>query len=99
MSLGKVLDVHIGEVKVARNGETLKAILGSCVGIGLIWRRRGLCGLAHCLLPKSPVPTFVIGARFVDQAFPSLLALLKAHPEDYPELELILVGGGNMTNP
>lgn len=95
----KVVDVHIGEVKVAKGGDVLKAILGSCVGIGIIWRSRGTCALAHCLLPESPTRTFAIGARFVDQAFLSLLAMLKARPGDHPELEVIIVGGGNMTTP
>ena len=36
----KIFDVHIGEVKIAKNGEVLKAILGSCVGIGIIWKEK-----------------------------------------------------------
>jgi len=99
VSVSKVLDVHIGQVKVAKNGETLKAILGSCVGIGILWKEKKICGLAHCLLPASPVPTFEIGARFVDQALRSLMALMKIKATDVGAVELIIVGGGNMTNP
>jgi chemotaxis protein CheD len=95
----KSLDVHIGEVKIAKHGELLKAILGSCVGIGMIWKEKKICGLAHCLLPESPSPTFTIGARFVDQAVRSLIALLKIRTENLAEVEVIIVGGGNMTNP
>lgn len=95
----KTLNAHIGEVKIAKHGETLKAILGSCVGIGVIWRSKGICGLAHCLLPESPVPTFSIGGRFVNQAIPSLIALMKIKPEDYSEIEVVIAGGGNMTSP
>ena len=93
------MDVHIGEIKIARKGEILKTILGSCVGIGFIWRRKGICGLAHCLLPEAPEKTFEISGRFVDQAIPSLLALMKIHPEDLHEIEAIIAGGGNMTQP
>lgn len=93
----KELNVHIGEVKIAKKGETLKAILGSCVGIGIIWEERKICGLAHCLLAYSPVKTFQIGGRFVDQAIPSLLALMKIKPEDFAELKIVVAGGGNMT--
>lgn len=93
----KILDVHIGEVRIAKNGETLKAILGSCVGIGIIWPSKSICGLAHCLLPTSPVPTFEIGARFVDQAIRSLIALMKIQPEDLNDVSVIIVGGGSMT--
>lgn len=93
----KILDVHIGEVKIAKNGEILQAILGSCVGIGIIWKDKSICGLAHCLLPESPVPTFEIGGRFVDQAIRSLMALMKIRQEDLNSVALVIVGGGNMT--
>lgn len=95
--MAKVLDVHIGEVKLARHGEELRAILGSCVGIAVIWRARKLCGLAHCLLPENPVPSFSIGAKFVNQAVPSLIALLKLSKADTRQVETVVVGGGNMT--
>lgn len=95
----KVLDVHIGELKIAKNGELLKAILGSCVGIGIIWKDRKLCGLAHCLLPENPNPTFEIGARYVDQAFRSLIAMMKIRQDDLGKVSVVIVGGGNMTGP
>ena len=95
----KTLDVHIGEVKIAKKGERLKAILGSCVGIGIIWKSKAICGLAHCLLPESPTKTFEIGARFVDQAICSLIALMKIRPEDFSSVLVVIVGGGNMTKP
>lgn len=95
----KIINVHIGEVRIAKNGEVLKAILGSCVGIGLIWKEKNICGLAHCLLPESPVTTFAIGARFVNQAVPSLLALMKIKTVDLPEIYAVIAGGGNMTSP
>lgn len=94
-----IINVHIGEVKVAKNGEVLKAILGSCVGIGFIWREKKICGLAHCLLPEIPVQTFTISGRFVDQAIPSLMALMKIRPENFNQIEAVVAGGGNMTNP
>jgi chemotaxis protein CheD len=95
----KVVDVHIGQIKIAKNGELLKAILGSCVGIGFIWEAKGICGLAHCLLPESPSPTFEIGGRFVDQAVRSLIALMKVKHEYLNAVSVVIVGGGNMTSP
>ncbi len=95
----EVLNVHIGEIKIAKNGETLKAILGSCVGIGFIWKKKRMCGLAHCLLPENPEKSFAISGRYVDQAVASLLALMKIDNEDVKDVEVIFVGGGNMTNP
>lgn len=93
------INVHIGEVKIAKHGEILKTILGSCVGIGFIWEERKMCGLAHCLLPQSPIKSYQISARFVDQAIPSLIALMKIKPEDKKNIKVILAGGSNMTNP
>jgi chemotaxis protein CheD len=97
MNQVKEINAHIGEVKIAKNGETLKAILGSCVGIGLICRKKNIVGLAHCLLPESFHPSFAIGGRFVDQAIPSLLLLMKLKVDDYPHIEAVLAGGANMT--
>lgn len=94
----RVLNVHIGEIKIAKNGEILKAILGSCVGIGFIWRKKEMCGLAHCLLPENPEKSFNISGRYVDQAVASLFALMKIGPEDIAEIDVVFAGGGNMTN-
>lgn len=93
------INVHIGEVKVARRGEVLAAILGSCVGIGFLWREQSLCGLAHCLLPQSPSKTFIMSARYVDQAVVSLLALMKIPEQRRGEILVICAGGGNMSQP
>jgi chemotaxis protein CheD len=94
-----ILSVHIGEVKIAKKGELLKAILGSCVAIGIIWKEKRICGLAHCLLPESPNYSFAIGGRFVDQAMRSLVAMMKIRPEDAANVQTVIVGGGNMTSP
>jgi len=93
------LNVHIGEVRVAKNGETLKAILGSCVGVGFLWRAQSMYGLAHCLLPEAPTRSFEINGRFVDQAIASLVAMMKIREAEREEIEAVLAGGGNMTSP
>ena len=93
------IQVSIGEVKVGRGSNTLKATLGSCVGIGFIWREKNLCGLAHCLLADGPNEGSTIGARFVSQAVPSLIALMHITPDDVDKIDAVIVGGGNMTAP
>ncbi len=95
----KIINVCIGEVKIAKKGEILKAILGSCVGIAFIWKKNKICGLAHCLLANSPKKSYKINGRFVDQAIPSLIALMKIKLEDFDDIEIIVAGGGNMTRP
>lgn len=94
----KEINVHIGEVKIAKQGEVLKAILGSCVGIGLIWKSKNICGLAHCLLPEAEQQSFIISGRFVNQAIPSMMVLMKIRPENINEIEAVIAGGGNMTS-
>lgn len=91
-------DIHvkIGEIKTGRAGDILKATLGSCVGIAIIWKEKNIAGLAHCLLPQSPVPLNEIGAKYVNQAVASLKALLKITPENVHEVCVFIAGGGNM---
>lgn len=98
MSTEHLFNIHIGQVKLGKNSDILKATLGSCVGIALIWREKKLCALAHCLLPESHKKTsFTISARTVTEAIPSMIALMKIRPEDRENIEAIVVGGGNMT--
>ncbi|MDD4976848.1 MAG: chemotaxis protein CheD [Bacteriovorax sp.] len=96
MVSGNEIHVNIGEVKVGKNGDLLKTILGSCVGIAFVWKNKGLFGLAHCLLPEANESTFLIGAKYVSQAVPSLIALLKVRPENIKEIEVFIAGGANM---
>lgn len=96
MTVENEIHVKIGEVKVGRPGDILKATLGSCIGIVMIWKERNIFGLAHCLLPEAPQKTMTIGAKFVSQAVPSLIALLKIKPENLKDVETRIVGGGNM---
>ncbi len=96
--LGNENDIHvkIGEVKVGHHGDILKATLGSCVGIAFIWRRKGIFGLAHCLLPDAHETNFIISAKYVSQAVPSLMVLLKIKTDDIKDIEVFYAGGGNM---
>ncbi len=91
-------DIHvkIGEIKVGRHGDILKATLGSCVGIAFIWREKNRFGLAHCLLPEAHEVSTILTGKFVSQAIPSLMILLKVQAEDIKEIEVYIAGGGNM---
>lgn len=88
---------HIGQVKIGREGDYLHALLGSCIGIGVIHRDEGVYGLAHCLLSKSPKPLKEIGARHVDQAVYSLMKLMEINEENRRRVSVFIAGGGNMT--
>lgn len=94
------LHVTIGQVKVGKAGQSLHAILGSCVGIGFLFPNRGIYGLAHCLLSKSTAPASTeISGRHVDTAIKSLSTLMELTPADRRKLRVFLAGGANMTMP
>jgi len=93
---GPFRHVGIGELKIGGRTEQLKALLGSCVGIALLWKKRGRCGLAHCLLPEAGAPQSEPGARYVSHAVPSLLRLMGATAADYADIVVVVAGGGMM---
>lgn len=98
MSVQKELHVNIGEVKVGRKGDVLKTTLGSCVGIAFLWNEKEMYGLAHCLLPESEATHHLsLGAKYVTQAIPSLIALMKIKNEiEKKQIDVFLIGGANM---
>lgn len=87
---------NIGELKLGQGDDLLRATLGSCVGIGIYWRARNRCALAHCLLAIAPPASVGMTAKYVTHAIPGLLRMLKAAPEHYGELEAVVVGGASM---
>ncbi|KIC15661.1 chemotaxis protein CheD [Leisingera sp. ANG-DT] len=93
------IHVQIGQVKTGRAGQSLNAILGSCIGLGLLYPAKGIYGLAHCLLAKSPDSSDAICGRHVDQAVRSLQSLMEVSGKELRKLQAIVVGGANMTMP
>lgn len=103
------INVHIGEVKTGTGSQQLSTILGSCIGIALLWPKRGIYGLAHCLLPKSPKTKNntvedisnkygkVYKGRYVDQAIDSLISAMSI--TNYRDIRAVVAGGANMTQP
>lgn len=91
--------VGMGQLSVGTHGEQLQALLGSCIGIGFLWKNGPCCGLAHCLLPEAPGADSSLGARYVSQAVPSLLRLMGVRQADYADIEVVLAGGASMFGP
>lgn len=91
-----LVHVRIGQLAAGSGATVLKATLGSCVGIALLWRERSIYALAHCLLPQAAAPSPTPGARYVDQAIGSLLGLLGAGPGDRAQIEAHLAGGASL---
>lgn len=88
--------VRIGQMIVGTEGEILKTVLGSCVGIALIWKKRNKSILAHCLLPYPVSQQEDNEARYVSLTLPRMLERLGASPGDYGDLEAVIAGGGQM---
>ena len=88
--------VGMGQLSVGAHDDQLQALLGSCIGIGFLWKKGGRCGLAHCLLPEAPTLDGSLGARYVNQAVPSLLRLMGVRVADYPDIDVVLAGGASM---
>ncbi|MGV7206455.1 chemotaxis protein CheD [Oxalobacteraceae bacterium A2-2] len=90
--------VAMGHLKVGARTEQLQAVLGSCVGIALLWKKGGVSGLAHCLLPEPAGGECSGGqcGRYVSRAVPELLRLMGVHQDDYGDIEVYLAGGANM---
>jgi chemotaxis protein CheD len=91
--------VWTGQLEVGRSATVLTALLGSCVGIGILWRARGVCALAHCLLPeglKSEEMSGIREARYVSSAVPALLGALGLRRDQYDQVEIVIAGGARM---
>ncbi|RZA08135.1 MAG: hypothetical protein EOP11_05715 [Proteobacteria bacterium] len=88
--------VKIGELKRGRHGESLRTTLGSCLGIAILWPAEGRFALAHCLLGHAPPEAGHAGAKYVSHAIPNLLRLLRARPEDFGALKIVVAGGASM---
>lgn len=88
--------VLAGQMQIGAGEQVLTALLGSCVGIGMIWRNGRRCALAHCLLPETDTVAQVKGARYVSAAVPGMLRALGVRREQYGELEVVVAGGASM---
>lgn len=96
-SLNQMSYVLSGQMEIGQGEQVLTALLGSCVGIGMIWRKERRCGLAHCFLPEG-VESGENSARYVSAAVPRLLAKLGVRRERYEEVDVIVAGGACMLN-
>jgi chemotaxis protein CheD len=90
--------VRMGEASASNTpGDVLACIgLGSCIGLCLVDRVRGVAALAHVMLPESSQPDPPQPHKFADLAVPALIDLALAHGAGRMRLEAALVGGAAM---
>jgi chemotaxis protein CheD len=90
--------VRMGEASASNaSGDVLACIgLGSCIGLALVDRAKGVAALAHVMLPAATVPDPPQPHKFADLAVPALIALVVAEGASRTRLEAALVGGAAM---
>jgi chemotaxis protein CheD len=90
--------VRMGEAAVSGTpGDVLSCIgLGSCIGLALVDRGRGVAALAHVMLPASTRPGLQQPHKFADLAVPALLDAVRDHGALPLRLEAFLAGGAAM---
>lgn len=81
---------------VTHGEDSLKAILGSCVGIGIFWKKRKIYALSHCLLAESTTAGAELNAKYVSDAVPLMLQEMGNFGRERFQLEAVVVGGGTM---
>ncbi|HKG40201.1 MAG TPA: chemotaxis protein CheD [Conexibacter sp.] len=89
--------VRMGELAVsaAAEDELVSMGLGSCVGVALVDRERGIAGLAHVMLPEANA-AYSAPAKFADRAVPALLASTERLGARRERTVAVLAGGAQM---
>ncbi|MGI9474906.1 MAG: chemotaxis protein CheD [Rubripirellula sp.] len=95
MSRGMGVSIRMGEMSVDRQGQPLRTLLGSCVGLALHDRRQQIGGLAHIVLPRSRGKVDRPG-KFVDTAIPELIERMRKLAEEELRLTAKFAGGAKM---
>ena len=87
--------IRMGEMAVAADGERLRTLLGSCIGLALYDRRQRIGGLAHIVLPYARGETDRPG-KFVNTAVPTLIEQMKRLAGARLNLTAKIAGGASM---
>lgn len=81
----------------ATPGDELMTIgLGSCIGLAVIDRARGVAALAHVMLPDASADADAPSGKYADRAVPALIASAEELGARRVRLEAVLVGGAQM---
>lgn len=87
--------VRMGEMHVGGEGDILRTLLGSCIGLMLYDRRKKIGGLAHIVLPESRGKIERPG-KYVDTAIPGLIAQMERFASGKLKLTAKIAGGASM---
>lgn len=90
--------VGMGQLSVARVGVLAINGLGSCVGLALYDPVNQVAGLAHIMLPASPVPhnKQILKGKYADTAIPELVKIMCAQGAERRLIQAKMAGGAQM---
>lgn len=96
----KEIKVGIADLNTANNPDRLITVgLGSCIGIALYDKTRGIGGLAHIMLPDSTLFNTVNNPiKFADLAIPLLLEKMEKLGAARRNIKAKIAGGASMFN-
>jgi len=88
----------MGELAASASAEDeLMSIgLGSCIGVAVVDRARGVAALAHVMLPDAAADAAAPPGKYADRAVPALVREVEALGARRVRLEAVLVGGAQM---
>jgi chemotaxis protein CheD len=90
-----LINVGIADIGVAATPNTLRTILGSCVGICLYDPITKIGGLSHIMLPSSKKPSNNL-KKYADTAIPMMIDEMKKLGADRERMVAKLAGGATM---
>ncbi|MFB1098570.1 chemotaxis protein CheD [Terribacillus sp. JSM ZJ617] len=99
MTEAEILHVGIADAKIASYPQHLRtAGLGSCVGVVVYDKQRGIAGLAHVMLPDSSLAkqTQMNRNKYADTAMDDLIANLLRQGGSRSHFKAKLAGGAQM---
>ncbi|PAE16428.1 chemotaxis protein CheD [Virgibacillus sp. 7505] len=99
MTEAEILHVGIADAKIASYPQHLRtAGLGSCVGVVVYDKQRGIAGLAHVMLPDSSLAkqTQMNRNKYADTAMDDLIANLLRQGGSRSRFKAKLAGGAQM---
>lgn len=90
--------IKIAQIKVAKAGDTIKTVVGSCIALCLTDIVTGTSGMVHIMMPeKKPGHEEEVG-KYANTAVPALLELMLDAGCDRMRLKAKISGGASMFN-
>lgn len=97
MFMSNIIDVNTGEVKGSADSVILRSIaIGSCIAVVAYSFRCRAGAIAHVMLPGMASESTKEKTRYAADAIDQLLAIMKSFGAAISDIEVCLVGAGNV---